>query len=104
VPWVRRRDYGLSAISCPDAVKLHASIRLSRASRDVKIREDRLRITDLGANRLKHCHDVPALFGLAACRISLGCGELSDRWRVVAVGREPSFLFGDAYDDGGSRH
>ena len=34
---------------------------------------------------------------------SLGCGELSDRWRVVEVGQEPSFLFGDAYDDGGSR-
>jgi GH15 family glucan-1,4-alpha-glucosidase len=28
VPWVRRRDYGLSAISGPDAVELHTSVRL----------------------------------------------------------------------------
>ncbi|SAI65771.1 glucoamylase [Bordetella ansorpii] len=28
VPWVRRRDYGLSAISGPDAVELHASVDL----------------------------------------------------------------------------
>ena len=27
VPWVRRRDYGLSAISGPDAVELHTSVR-----------------------------------------------------------------------------
>jgi len=28
VPWVRRRDYGLSAISGPDAIELHTSVRL----------------------------------------------------------------------------
>lgn len=28
VPWVRRRDYGLSAISGPDAVELHTAVRL----------------------------------------------------------------------------
>lgn len=28
VPWVRRRDYGLSAVSGPDAVELHTSVRL----------------------------------------------------------------------------
>ncbi|SAH95680.1 glucoamylase [Bordetella ansorpii] len=28
VPWVRRRDYGLSAISGPDAVELHTSVDL----------------------------------------------------------------------------
>ncbi|MBJ7264198.1 MAG: glycoside hydrolase family 15 protein [Burkholderiaceae bacterium] len=28
VPWVRRRDYGLSAVSGPDAVELHTPIRL----------------------------------------------------------------------------
>ncbi|MDN2580197.1 glycoside hydrolase family 15 protein [Aquibium sp. ELW1220] len=29
VPWVRRRDYGLSAISGPDAVELHSRVPLS---------------------------------------------------------------------------
>jgi len=28
VPWVRRRDYGLSAVSGPDAVELHTTVRL----------------------------------------------------------------------------
>ncbi len=28
VPWVRRRDYGLSAIAGPDAVEIHTPIRL----------------------------------------------------------------------------
>ena len=28
VPWVRRRDYGLSAIAGPDAVELHTSVAL----------------------------------------------------------------------------
>lgn len=34
VPWVRRRDYGLSAISGPDAVELHTSVPL--VGRDMK--------------------------------------------------------------------
>jgi GH15 family glucan-1,4-alpha-glucosidase len=34
VPWVRRRDYGLSAISGPDAIELHTSVRLE--GRDMK--------------------------------------------------------------------
>ena len=34
VPWVRRRDYGLSAISGPDAVELHT--RLALEGRDMK--------------------------------------------------------------------
>jgi GH15 family glucan-1,4-alpha-glucosidase len=36
VPWVRRRDYGLSAIAGPDAVELHTAIPLS--SHDMKTR------------------------------------------------------------------
>ena len=34
VPWVRRRDYGLSAVSGPDAVELHTGVRL--VGRDMK--------------------------------------------------------------------
>jgi len=34
VPWVRRRDYGLSAVAGPDAVELHTSIPLE--GRDMK--------------------------------------------------------------------
>jgi GH15 family glucan-1,4-alpha-glucosidase len=34
VPWVRRRDYGLSAVSGPDAVELHTAVALD--SRDMK--------------------------------------------------------------------
>lgn len=36
VPWVRRRDYGLSAVSGPDAVELHTAIPLS--NRDMRTR------------------------------------------------------------------
>jgi Glucoamylase and related glycosyl hydrolases len=34
MPWVRRRDYGLSAVSGPDAVELHTTVRL--VGRDMK--------------------------------------------------------------------
>jgi GH15 family glucan-1,4-alpha-glucosidase len=34
VPWVRRRDYGLSAVAGPDAVELHTAVMLD--SRDMK--------------------------------------------------------------------
>src|SRR5262249_27388033 len=34
VPWVRRRDYGISAVSGPDAIELHTSIALQ--GRDLK--------------------------------------------------------------------
>jgi GH15 family glucan-1,4-alpha-glucosidase len=36
VPWVRRRDYGLSAVAGPDAVELHTAIPLN--SRDMRTR------------------------------------------------------------------
>lgn len=36
VPWVRRRDYGLSAIAGPDAVELHTAVALE--NRDMKTR------------------------------------------------------------------
>ncbi|MEX2223359.1 MAG: glycoside hydrolase family 15 protein [Candidatus Rokuibacteriota bacterium] len=36
VPWVRRRDYGLSAIAGPDAVELHTTVALE--NRDMKTR------------------------------------------------------------------
>src|SRR3546814_2207589 len=35
VPWVRRRDYGLSAIAGPDAVELHTSVAVH--GQDMKI-------------------------------------------------------------------
>ena len=28
IPWVRRRDYGLSAVAGPDAVELHTTVPL----------------------------------------------------------------------------
>ena len=38
VPWVRRRDYGLSAIAGPDAVELHTPVRLE--GRDLTTRAE----------------------------------------------------------------
>src|SRR5690606_41561368 len=56
VPWVRRRDYGLSAIAGPDAVELHTSVPMEghdmKSVASFRVHQDR-KSTRLNSSHVK---------------------------------------------------